>query len=188
MMTRTIATSTSVTGVARRVGGTVGLFMIAAVAGALGLSVIPPMVSDVQAVVVTSGSMGPTVRPGDVLLVRRVHDPLRVGSIAVFRNATGSGLTTHRVVEVDPMGRYVTKGDANAGPDSTPVQPNHVIGSTILVVPLVGRPLVWIRQRDWTPLAVTTIVMLLAARLSRFARFSRSTSRVMPAADMAVPT
>jgi signal peptidase len=65
---------------------------------------------------VTSGSMSPTLEPGDgfVAVPAGVSDDIEPGDVIVFDavELQGGGLTTHRVVEVTEDG-YITQGDNN---------------------------------------------------------------------------
>lgn len=90
-------------------------------------------------VVVTSGSMGPTIAPGDVVL----SDPsaaVATGDVVTVRRPRG--LVTHRVVEVGAEGLR-TRGDANRVDDSGWVSTTEVVGRGRLLVPMVGLPLAW---------------------------------------------
>lgn len=99
---------------------------------------VPFVVLGWRPLVITSGSMQPTIRPGDVVLV----EPNRVvapGDVVTID--TGDGLLTHRVARVD--GEVVrTRGDANANLDSTAWTPAQVVGTGRLLVPWVGTPVV----------------------------------------------
>jgi signal peptidase len=101
---------------------------------------------------VETGSMSPTLAPGDgfVALPPVVTGPPEPGDVVVYRarEVDGGGLTTHRVVDQRPGG-YVTKGDANAFTDQSagepPVDRDRVVavalavGADPVVLPAVGR-------------------------------------------------
>ena len=124
------------------VGPTAGLlawvyiYLLVLLGGWVGLSMLT---TGWKPVVVVSGSMEPTLGVGDVLLIDDHPDEL-VGQRAVvtFPSPTDEGsLITHRVFAVE-QGEYITKGDANPTPDTTPVDPATVTGVGRLVVPLIG--------------------------------------------------
>ena len=74
---------------------------------------------DGRTMVVTSGSMAPTIRPGDAVIIRGDDDGYAVGDVVTFSGARGR-MTTHRVISVRKIsGRTFlqTQGDANATPD-----------------------------------------------------------------------
>ncbi len=99
-----------------------------------------------EPVVITSGSMAPAVRTGDVVLLEPFDGELLApGTVIAYQDrARGGDLTLHRVVGEHPAGGYRTKGDANAGADSTPVQPELVVGVGRLLVPMIGLPARWL--------------------------------------------
>lgn len=111
--------------------------------------------------VVLTGSMLPVIQPGDVAVIGpAVVGPgtLPRGRVVLVRDpAMRSGFYLHRVLRYDESGRLITKGDANAVPDSDPVEPSAVIGQLRLVVPLIGRPVIWTSARDYLALALTGV-------------------------------
>ena len=92
-----------------------------------------------RSTIVTSGSMTPAVRPGDIVLIdpvgARAASP---GSIIQIHRDDGRPVV-HRVVTVAPDGTLQTKGDANRIIDPAPVAAADVIGRARAVVPYVGR-------------------------------------------------
>jgi len=94
-------------------------------------------------VLVTGGSMCPTLSPGDLIVYRRGIEPV-CGDLLVFE--AGTGLVVHRAIRVDPRGAWITKGDANEIWDRESVISSKIRGVGRLVVPLgrslrsVGRP------------------------------------------------
>lgn len=131
---------------ARRLAQDVTTLVTGAGAGAvltLLLLTVAPLAWGWQPLVVTSGSMGPLIRPGDVVLVQPDPDDVVLGSVVTFRGAD-DGLVTHRVVEVTADG-YVTRGDANPVTDSTVVRREDLVGRVRALVPWVGLPAVTVR-------------------------------------------
>lgn len=113
-------------------------------------------------VVITSGSMAPSIRTGDVVVAADVaRSDLDVGAVIVFGDRSGA-LTTHRIASVGDDGTYRTKGDANVVEDSAGVAPDHVVGRGRLLVPAVGWPLVWFGQRRWIPLGAWAVASVAA--------------------------
>jgi signal peptidase I len=156
--------------VARFGAGTVAMFIVVVGACAVALAVLPGIGGRFDTIVISSGSMRPSARPGDVLLVAPSSSKrLSPGELVVFRDRTKPGLVTHRVVGVDQRGSYLTKGDANATVDSTPVEPGQVVGSGVLLVPFIGVPRVWLADGEWLRLAGLGVAFALAVWASRFA-------------------
>jgi signal peptidase len=120
--------------------------------------------------VVVTGSMLPTVRPGDVLVVDPVAGRVRVGQIVLLTDPSmPSGRVAHRVTSVQPDGGFVTKGDANPTPDVAERTPADVVGTVRLVVPAAGR-LAMLRHRPsrgdlaWAGIAVLACLTLGVVR------------------------
>lgn len=92
--------------------------------------------------VVTSGSMKPTLEPGDLVIVVG-SDPYQLaeGDIIVFRVPWSSNMVVHRIVRVErgPDGPlFYTKGDNNAIIDPGYRKPSDIYGKVIFRVPLIG--------------------------------------------------
>ncbi|WP_439693760.1 S24/S26 family peptidase [Curtobacterium sp. SP.BCo] len=138
------------------------------VATLLGLALwaAAPAVIGWQPTTVMTGSMEPRLTPGDVVVSRPVSgDDLRTGRILLADDPDQPGhLRMHRYVEDGPGGTLVTKGDANPQPDSTPLERSAVHGIAFLRVPVVGTPVLWIRNGDWGGIGLLALglVALLA--------------------------
>lgn len=118
--------------------------------------------------VVTTGSMEPAIKVGDLIYVKGVSPTdIQVGDIITFkpsRDYIKGTLITHRVVEVtyDSSEIYFrTKGDANPSIDPWIVKSSDIVGRESGVIPGVGGYFLWIR----TPGGLTTIGMLMVLYL-----------------------
>lgn len=119
-----------------------------------------------EPVTVTSGSMGSSLRPGDVLLIDEPQpDLLSQGAVILFEAPSGE-LVTHRVEAVEDDGTLVTRGDANRSPDPSRVLPDDVRGVGRMIVPLIARPLVWAGDGDLAPLAAFAVLTIGALVLA----------------------
>ena len=142
---------------------------VAALAAVGGLSVwaVAPVALGWQSHVIVSGSMSPAVEPGDLVLSApaEVQD-LAVGRVVLFTDPAGSGRTiAHRIREVHD-GSVITRGDANAVDDSTPVPIDSVIGLGRLRIPVLGLPVVWLRDGRLLPLGLTAAGAVAAVLLA----------------------
>lgn len=92
---------------------------------------------------IASQSMHPTLKKGDLILVKR-QNIYKKGDIITFSNPVGtkkSDTVTHRIVDITKEKShtiYKTKGDANNGPDGWKVGENSIVGITIYSLPLLG--------------------------------------------------
>jgi len=126
------------------------------------LAVGPALLTPMRAAVVLSGSMEPTIRPGDVVVFAPTDArELDRGQVILFPDPSRPGrLLTHRIDAPLPDGAYRTKGDANASADSTPVRPEDVRGVARLLVPLAGLPVLWLRTGQIMSLVIWVVVTI----------------------------
>lgn len=102
-----------------------------------------------HALTIVSGSMEPTIRIGDMVIVDQYYkdhvDEVKLGDVLVF-NKHGVAIS-HRVVKIDEQDKnrsFYTKGDNNAEVDNWVVKPDEVIGVSKISVPAIGYPvLLW---------------------------------------------
>ena len=129
---------------------------------------VPQVVGADHGFVILSGSMEPTVSPGDVVIVD-ASAAVAVGDIITFDDGKAVP-TTHRVVAIED-GQYVTQGDANQNPDAQRVAPGDVLGRVTLTIPVVGHVILWVNTpTGYVSLVVAPLVLLVASELLAWAR------------------
>ncbi len=134
------------------------------------MAVLPMIIPGYTSASITSGSMMPTLRIGDVVIaVDYSDDDIAPGTIVVYEDPRKQDLVTHRVVSVNPDGTYVTKGDMNGAPDPDPIPAANIRGTAQWIVPFVGLLRIWAAQGQWTLLIATVAATATALWLSRFA-------------------
>lgn len=137
----------------RRLAHIGGLALLAGSVILMAVVVFPQLVGASGSYIVLSGSMSPTIHPGDVVVSRHVEpSAIEEGDVIVFENGgdTQPDRTTHRVVDVihrDGGLYFKTKGDANEEPDSSLVSADHVTGRVWFHVPYMGRLLMFARTK-----------------------------------------
>ncbi len=130
----------------------------------LGLLAVAPLALGYGAVVVSSGSMQPSLDVADAVVIDPAQDDLAVGTVIDYR--VGSESRIHRIVEVTESG-YRTKGDANPNADAELVAPGDVHGAGVMVVPFAGVPSWLVATGRWPHLLALVVVLALAGRMSR---------------------
>jgi len=150
----------------------VALGFIIAVAAFLSAATI--LHTQVPLAAVTSGSMTPTIKQGDLLVIQGVNVyRLHVGNIIVYKTTDpylSNELIVHRIIKINTSNGkiigYVTKGDNNPYPDTvygfeppTGIPPQNVVGKVVLVVPLLGFLVLFLKQ----PTGFLLMVILLGA-------------------------
>jgi len=131
-----------------------------------------PAVGSWSSFLVRTGSMEPSIRPGDVVIGQPfgTDEKVPVGRVMVFQAPPGSGagseLRVHRVVESLGHDRYTTAGDANPTPDAAPVPRANFRSRAIIQVPYVGRPLVWLDDRQYGRLLLWLVMTVVLLQLS----------------------
>ncbi|TVR25520.1 MAG: signal peptidase I [Nitriliruptor sp.] len=110
---------------------------------------LPTLLLGWAPILVSSGSMSPAIKAGDIVLIDEdvTDDPLPPGAIITYRQADQQPdrLVTHRIRDATDAGAYVTRGDANDVDDAWPVPQERVVGYARLLVPMLGLPIHWAR-------------------------------------------
>ena len=134
-----------------------------------GYAVLAVMVFGWKPIVITGASMEPLIDRGDLVLLHEpaaTDDPVGRGTVITYAQpGRPDQLVTHRVTAVESAG-YRTRGDANAVEDSDVVPTADVVGVGRLLVPVLGRPLVWLRGGDLVPFSAWLVLTVAAAALA----------------------
>lgn len=111
--------------------------------------------------VVETGSMEPTISTGSVVFVSPAEHYTE-GDIITFKRASDDAdmpPVTHRIIAVRADAgeyRYVTKGDANGVEDTKDVKPEEIIGAVRFHIPWLGYAL----RAARTPLGFVALIVL----------------------------
>lgn len=117
-------------------------------------------------VVVTSGSMSPTLERGYLLVLQKhAPDNILVGDIVVYKaDWHTEAPVVHRVIQrefVDGEYRYYTQGDANSEPDIGFRTYDDIVGVVILAVPWIGNITLFLQQPGVLPVILVLLVILI---------------------------
>ncbi len=117
----------------------------------------------IQLHTVTTGSMRPEIKPGDLVITRlEIMSSVQKGQVILFYDLKSKSPISHRVISVVDNGLNVnvtTKGDANPIADGTITEPRSFkIAKVVTVVAGMG----WVVAALHTPAAKYLLVGLLA--------------------------
>ncbi|MCD4962532.1 signal peptidase I [Enterococcus casseliflavus] len=109
---------------------------------------------------VISGSMEPTLRVGDYVVVQAEDfDQLAVGEIITFENE--GTMVTHRIISITDEG-IQTRGDHNTVNDMKQVTEDKYVGRLALHIPYLGHLMIWMQN----PLIFAVVLGLIAVRIA----------------------
>ena len=116
--------------------------IVLAIGGLSYLRVWPPLAT------VMSASMSPTIKTGDIVVLKKLEGPAQVGDIVAIsvpediRTRYGyPPVIIHRVVSIDADDVVTTKGDAYKEPDPFDVPRSALTTKVVATVPAAGRAL-----------------------------------------------
>jgi signal peptidase I len=94
--------------------------------------------------VVLTGSMEPTISPGDLIIA--INDEFKtpeIGDVVVYtaRRFNGEEVApfAHRIIDGDSVSGWILKGDANREPDIQHPDSTDITGVVVWVIPIVGQ-------------------------------------------------
>ncbi len=128
-----------------------------------------------KALIVRSGSMEPTIKTGDLIVVRiasGITSPLpnviskyKVGdTIAFGGDKNPNVLTTHKIVAkkiVSGKTLYQTQGDANKTADTKLIAEEQIVGKSIFTLPKVGKLFAYAKTKQGFALLVLIPALLV---------------------------
>ncbi len=91
----------------------------------------------IKAYVITTESMNPTLKKGDLILIKQCKN-VKVGDIITFNQKETGEIITHRITRIEENG-YITKGDDNSNEDSKIVKKEEIQGKEIIKIPWIGQ-------------------------------------------------
>jgi signal peptidase I len=112
----------------------------------------------VKARIVLTGSMAPTINPGDIIVtVPPTRMAPKKGDVVAYEgkrfDGTKVGVFSHRIIGGDAQNGFIVKGDANPSPDVQHPKIPDITGIVIFTIPLIGKIL--------TPRSLIVLVPLI---------------------------
>ncbi|MBF4616434.1 signal peptidase I [Curtobacterium sp. VKM Ac-1376] len=142
----------------------------AVLAALIGLAfwAVVPLILGWHTTTVMTGSMEPSLHPGDVVVSKTVPpEELRKGQVLLFADPDHVGtLRLHRFDSLNSDGTLTTKGDANPAADSTHISRSTVTGVGYLRIPLIGTPILWVAEHRSVPLLTLGAGLVLLTGLA----------------------
>ncbi|MGI5999196.1 MAG: signal peptidase I [Lutispora sp.] len=116
-----------------------------------------PGIGSFKLMYVLTGSMRPVIEPGDLIIAKAVDsDSLKEGDIITFR-ASQNTLVTHRIIEINEDGSFVTKGDANNVEDlDLQANSQNIVGKYVFRIPKGG----YIAKFIQSPIGMILFILL----------------------------
>lgn len=111
-----------------------------------------PMVGGYSALIVLTGSMEPTIKAGEVIIIHE-QDEYEIGDILTYRE--NGILVTHRIIDKTQT-TYTTRGDANNTNDPA-ISKKAAVGKTIFHIPYIGTFILFIQ----TPIGLFCVLAIL---------------------------
>jgi signal peptidase I len=171
------------TRIARTAGKAITAGLLILVCGLLVMTVGVPIATGADTYTVLTRSMEPGLPPGTLLVVRpAAQDSLHVGDVVTYQLHSGKpDVVTHRIVRVeassDGTRQYITRGDANAVADASPVRAEQVRGRVWYAIPAVGWLAVVKNSASLQPWLIGVGALLVLYSLVSIARWLRSRRR-----------
>ena len=157
---------------ALRIAASACSWAIVAFVLALFVGAAAPLAFGFHSYVLRTGSMRPTMNPGDVEVVQSIS-PLaaHIGQIVAFRDPERQGdLVSHRVRAIERVGAnvaFVTQGDANTGREHWVVPAAGTIGRVAYRIPKLGYAVVWLGTAAGRAAFIVLPALLLMLSLLR---------------------
>ena len=107
---------------------------------------------------IETGSMSGTLEIGDMILIKDTGD-YKIGDIVTFIEEGDKIPTTHRIVNYNEDGSFVTKGDANNALDTGDVSRDMILGEVVKVMPRVGFFFRWVSKEGWLFIAAALLII-----------------------------
>ncbi len=138
------------------------------------IAVLAAMFNGMRIRVEQTGSMAPTIQPGDLVVIRQTPlDTIRVGDVIGVRSASGA-VIVHRVKRIDGAGaslRVTTQGDANPTSEQWTLQRGSEVALVRGTLPAIGSAV------DAVKGPLVALIVLLAASLLAASQLRRIWSR-----------
>ena len=117
-----------------------------------------------KAYIITTESMKPTIKVGDVVIVEECKESeLKKDDIITVQ--TPDGTNTHRIVEIQTnmetnKKEYITKGDNNNVEDPDIINYNQIEGKKVIIIPFLGTLLLALENKAYIVILVILVLFI----------------------------
>ena len=123
-----------------------------------------------KAYVITSTSMEPSIKSGDVIVVKKSKAKnLKVGDIITFK--TKNEIITHRILEIisneSSENTYITKGDNNNVEDTEKVTYSNIEGKSVIIIPKLGKFIISLDNKLIILIVVLTALIIVFLKMQK---------------------
>ena len=122
-----------------------------------------------KAYVINTNSMEPTIRVGDIVIVKKVkNENLSKGDVITF--SSQGEVITHRITQIETIGadtKYITKGDNNNTEDTTQIKYEDILGEEIVIIPYLGKIIKLLDNRIIILIIILTILILALFKIQK---------------------
>lgn len=117
-----------------------------------------------KAYIVTTESMKPNIKPGDIIIIKHTKEELlEVEDVITFKNSNGVTIT-HRITDIiqaqEGEKEYITKGDNNKAEDAEKIKYEQIEGSKVLKVPYLGKIIMLLQDEVYLVLIIIIILLI----------------------------
>ena len=131
---------------------------------AIAMAILILTVNKFIPLVVSSGSMSPTLNIGDIVFIHAIGGAgISIGDIIAFKMEDRQ-IVVHRVIDVGPDW-VKTKGDANPHPDPFLVSYNDILGKVVFIVPRIGYISIALQIGGWATYLSIVVLIVIATSL-----------------------
>lgn len=99
--------------------------------------------------VIVTGSMMPMIKPGDIVIVKKIKsEEVKFKDVVQYKQE--NIYIFHRIIDIveeNSAVKYKAKGDNNSAPDSELILPEAIKGKVIKVIPKAGLPALLLRDK-----------------------------------------
>ena len=119
-----------------------------------------PSVLGYASLTVETGSMGGTIEIGDMIIIKKQKE-YKVGDIVTYLHDGDTIPTTHRIINYNEDGSFVTRGDSNNTQDPEPVSKDIIVGKVIKIIPNAGIFATWLQTEGWIYIVACLAILCL---------------------------